>query len=56
MFEPGKGYNWWTEIGEKWGSTINVFASLNVDGVSTGLDQANATGKLAFGSHLCPLP
>ena len=35
------------KIGIKWRSTIIVFTSLNVDGVSTGLDQATAAGKLA---------
>ena len=54
MFGPGKGYDWWTEISVMQGSTVNVFASLNVDGVSTGLDQANATGNLALESHLYP--
>ena len=55
MFRPGKRYVWWTKIGVKWGSTVIVLASLNVDGVSTDLDQINATEKLALESHLCPL-
>ena len=54
VFEPGKGYDWWMKIGVKCRSMVNVFASLNIDGVSTGLDQANATGNLALESHLYP--
>ena len=32
MFGPGKGYVWWTKIGVKRESTVNGFASLNIDG------------------------
>ena len=32
------------------------FATLNVDGVSTGFDQATATGTLALESNCIPLP
>ena len=55
VFEPDKGYDWWTKTGVKRGSTVNVFASLKVDRVSTGLDQANTTGNLAPESQLYPV-
>ena len=54
MFEPNKEYDCWTETGVKRGATVNVFASLNVDEVSTGLDQTNATRNLAPESQLYP--
>ena len=48
MFGSGKGYVWWMKIGVKWGSTVPVFASLNVVGVSTRLDQASAIGEFGL--------
>ena len=47
MVGSDKGNDCWTGIGVKWESTDNTSASTNVDGVSTGLDQATMTGNLA---------
>ena len=52
MFGSGKGYVWWMETGVKQGSTVNIFASLNVK--SMGLDQSNAIGNLALENHMYP--
>ena len=54
MFGPGKDYVWQTRTGVKWVSTVNIFASLNVDGGSASLDQTNTIGNLTLESHLYP--